>query len=249
MVLYGQALPGSTPMVIRSTSNTITGLVDGLTINLVGTSDTPTTVSVSSNDDAIVDTVSDFVDQWNNCIGQIQASTSYNPDTNTAGPLLGDPAVMRVEDMLNRMISYNAPGTTAAFNRLSRVGVSFMETGKVFFSPSKLREALASGRSDVEMLFTTDETGLGAHFSSVLDDLTDEYDGVLKKKSDLFNDQVAVLQSRIDDINARLVKVQARLYREFYVMEETLSRLQTQRSAIENMPNYLLGSSGGSKDK
>lgn len=247
VVLYGKALPGSTPMVIRSTSNTITGLVDGLTINLVGTSDTPTSVSVRSDDDTIVNTVSDFVDQWNAAIGKIQDATKYDAESQTAGPLLGDPAIMRVEDMLNQMISYNATGTTAGFNRLSRVGVSFMETGKIIFSPNKLREALASNRSDVETLFTKEDTGLGAHFSSVLDNLTDEYDGVLKKKSDLFNDQVKVLQSQIDNINSRLIKVRARLYKEFYSMEETLARLQTQRSAIENMPNYLLGSNGGNK--
>lgn len=239
VLLYGQALPGSTPIVVTSTSNRVSGLVEGLTLNLTGVSDVPVTVSVTSDDEAVVARVQNFVDTWNEGMDFIQMATGWDPDAGTRGLLLGDFTVQRVEQMLQQMISYIAPAATPGMNRLSRVGVSFMPTGNISFSQSKLREALATGRSDVERLFTGAETGLGAHFSEVLENITDEYSGLLKRKSDLLNDQIEVLQTRKESLEERLVKVQARLYSEFYAMEEALSMLEAQRTAIENLPNLL----------
>jgi len=244
VLLYGQSLPGSTPMVVTSTTNHVTDLVEGLTLDLTGVSDTPVTVSVSSNDEAVITQVQNFVDTWNEAMDFIQQATAFNPDTQEAGPLLGDFAAQRVEGMLQNMITYTAAGSAPGMNRLSRVGVDFMETGNITFNPSRLREALATRRSDVEDLFTTETTGLGAHFSEVLENITDEYSGLLKRKSDLLDDQIDVLETRKESLEDRLVKVQARLYAEFYAMEEALAALEAQRTAIQNLPNLLAYSSG-----
>jgi len=247
VILYGQNVPGAGRMVVTSTANTITGLVDGLTLDLVGVSDSPVNVSVTSDSEAIVDSVTEFVADWNDTIDKIQQVTKYDSDTQTAGPLLGDPTVMRIEDLLNRMVSYNVPGASAKLNRLSRIGVTFLETGKISFDSAKLTQALATDRQDVEAFFTTEDTGFGAYASGVLDKLTDEYGGVIKRQSDLYDGQVEVFQSQIDNLTARLDMVQSRLYTEFYAMEEALSILQSQRTAIENMPNYLTYSSKSSQ--
>lgn len=249
VVLYGQATPGSSPIVVTSTTNSVTGLIEGLTLNLKGVSDGPVSIAVGADDDAVVDTVSGFVDSWNSAVDQIKGAMSFNPDTEERGVLLGDSTALRVEDILNRMMSYTAPGGAPGLNRMSGIGVSFLETGKVAFDPTELREALASNRSDVEELFTTVETGLGAYFSSVLESITDEYDGVLKRKSDMLDDKLEVLQSQVESIEARLAKVQVRLYREFYAMEEALSLLETQRTAVENLQNYMTNLASTNKNK
>jgi flagellar hook-associated protein 2 len=248
VVLYGQSVGGARPLVLTSTSNVITGLTDGLTLSLVGTSDSPVSVSVTSNDEMVVGTVQSFADAWNEAIDLIQLATSFNPDTQQAGILLGDPAIQRIERMLQQMISYNAPGSAPGLNRLSRVGFNYLETGNISFDPSELREALALHRTDTEELFATEDTGLGAHFAEVLEKITDEYDGVIKRKNDLFDDQIELLTSRITDLAQRLAKVQSRLYNEFYTMETVLSRLQTQRQAIENMPNFFQNNSGNNNE-
>ena len=177
----------------------------------------------------------------------IKNATSFNKDTQTAGPLLGDPTILRIEDALTRMISYNAPGATPLYNRLSRMGVSFTQTGSLAFDASKMRAALSENRSAVETLFTTDDTGLGAHFSSVLDGLTDQYTGLITRKNKQYDDQIDVFQTQIDSLKDRLKKVQARLYSEFYNMEETLSRLQSQQTAIDNISTITLYNNGQKK--
>ncbi len=242
VVLYGQNIPGAERMLITSTTNTISGIVEGLSLSLTGVSDSPVTVSVTTNDDAIIDSMKRFVDDWNNVMDKIQAVTSFDSETQSAGPLLGDPTVIRIEGALGRMISYNVPGVSATLNRLSRLGVSFMQTGAIAFDEADFRERLASRRSDVEALLTTEDTGFGAYASDLIEGLTDAYEGVIQNKSDLYDSQIKVFEDQAESLSARLEKVQARLYNEFYGMEEALAGLQTQRAAIENWPNFLLSS-------
>ena len=71
--------------------------------------------------------------------------------------------------------------------------------------------------------------------------------GLMGRQPPPFDDQIELFASRITDLTARLARVQARLYSEFYAMEEALAKLQTQREAIENMPNYLASNSGNTK--
>jgi len=247
VVVYGQQVPGSRGMIVRSSSNTISGVADGLTLHLTGVSDAPVTVSVTSDDDTIVKTVSDFVTDWNAAIDKIQSSTSYDSATQQAGALLGDPDIMRIEEKLDQLVSYSVAGVPAQYGRLGRLGVSFMETGKLSFDESKLREALGGDREAVEQLFTMKDTGIGAYFSSVLDNITDEYHGLIKQKTDTYDSQIEVFQSHIDSLGDRLAKEQDRLYLQFYAMEEALASLDSQKTAIENMTNYNLFNTSGKK--
>jgi len=246
VLLYGQDLPGSQRMLVTSSSNTITGVVKGLTLDLVGVSNSPVTVSVTSDDEAVVSSVSSFVTDWNYVIDKTKEVTKYDTSTRTAGPLLGDPTVMRIEDVLNRMITRAAEGASPTLNRLSRIGVSFMETGRVSFNEEKLRTALAARHDDVEKFLTLADTGFGEYAAEAIDKLTDAYDGLIKGKADQYDDQVEVYQQHAESLAARLVKVQERLYTEFYAMEEALARLQSQQTAISNMQNLLTYDSNSS---
>jgi flagellar hook-associated protein 2 len=245
VVLYGQS--GAGRMMVTSTTNSITGLIKGLKIDLVGTSDTPVNISVTADDDSATSAVQSFVDDWNSVIDKIKEVTKFNTDTNTAGPLLGNPTVMRIEDAISRLVSYTMPGASPTMNRLSRIGVSFLETGRIAFDETKMKGALGARRQDVEDLFTTDTTGFGAYASSVVDTLTDEYQGVIKRTNDQYDSQIELFQEQSESMAARLAKVQERLYNEFYGMEEALANLQTQKTAIDNWPNYLSYSSSSKK--
>jgi flagellar hook-associated protein 2 len=239
VVLYGESLPGSSPLVLTSTTNTITGIVEGLTINLVGTSTSPVYVSVSADDSYITNTVSEFVDNWNTAMDFIQEATVFDADSSEMGLLLGDPLLQRIEDIMNRMISYSMTGAEPTLNRLSRLGVSFLETGNISFESTDLINALAEDRQAVEDLFTTEDTGLGAYFVETLERITDEYDGLTANKDDLYEDQIEVLQTQVNDLEDRVSATQTRLYSQFYAMETAISALQSQQTIIDNLPNYF----------
>ena len=60
VVLYGQQMSGSQGMLIRSSTNTISGIIDGVTLSLKGVSDSPVSIAVTSDDDSIVSEVSEL---------------------------------------------------------------------------------------------------------------------------------------------------------------------------------------------
>jgi flagellar hook-associated protein 2 len=115
--------------------------------------------------------------------------------------------------------------------------VSVLSTGQLSFDQSKLRSVLASSRDNVEKLFSAADTGLGAHFYSTLDSITNDTTGTIKHKDDAYDSQVQVFQSQIDTLNTRLSSEQTRLYNQFYNMETVLAQLQTQKSVVDNLPS------------
>ena len=122
-----------------------------------------------------------------------------------------------------------------------------METGKLSFDESKLRIALGTDRNAVEKLFTTKGTGLGSKFTDIIDKMTDDVDGLIARKADTYDKQIEVFQSQIDSLSDRLAKEQERLYNQFYAMEEALANLQTQKTAVDNIPSANIWNSDNKK--
>jgi flagellar capping protein FliD len=122
-----------------------------------------------------------------------------------------------------------------------------METGKLSFDAIKLRSALSTQRDDVETLLTTADVGVGEYAADLIDNLTDEYDSVIQRKADQYDATIEVYQDHADSLAARLAMVQQGLYNQFYGMEDALAKLQTQRTAIENMTSLLTYNSNSNK--
>jgi len=78
-----------------SGSNLVTGAITGVTINLLGASAplTPTTLKISPDTTAAQASIDKFVTAVNGVLSSIQTLTGYDPTTQTAGPLNGNPTL------------------------------------------------------------------------------------------------------------------------------------------------------------
>ena len=77
-------------IVLTSTTNQLTGVMDGVTMDLTGTSTQPVSLTVSRNLDSIVTQMNNFTDEFNSVVANIDSYTSYDADTSTKGALFGD---------------------------------------------------------------------------------------------------------------------------------------------------------------
>ncbi|MBN1492218.1 MAG: flagellar filament capping protein FliD, partial [Phycisphaerae bacterium] len=104
MVFFG---PADSPNSIRliSSTNTLTGFVKGVTVNLTGTSDKAVEVTVAKDVDKLVNDAKVFVETFNDVIDRINALTKYDETSNTRGLLMSDSAVNTIRDRLYRMIT------------------------------------------------------------------------------------------------------------------------------------------------
>ncbi len=237
VVTIGNANGGT--RLITSSSNTLENVVEGVTFDLLSTSNEDVTINVAQDVDAIVDSVQLFVDQYNSTIDKIAEGDSFDDETFVRGPLFGDSTVDQVQSRLRRAILGEIQGVDAAFSRPFSVGLRLVAGGRLDFNEDVFRDAYEQSPEKVEEMFTRKETGFGAVLQDSLDEMTEDLDGLLARKDALLEDQQDLLTDRIDQLNVLIEAKRARLEAQFVALESTIAGLQNQQTSLSTLQAQL----------
>jgi flagellar hook-associated protein 2 len=221
-----------TPFLIRSSTNKLDGVVQGVSINLLSAKDADVTLTVNQDLNSVVEAIQGFMDKYNDVQTTIAADTSFNQDTLQRGPLLGDSTVDLIRGRMQRVISQPFQGVSANVSRLFSIGLRLGADGRLEFDEDKFRKAYEQSPRQIEELFSKDKTGFGAVLQGSLDELTRNFDGVIARKDTLLSDQQKVLNDRIDALSLLLAAKRTRLEVQFSGLESTLASLQGQQNAL-----------------
>jgi len=232
------------PVVISSSSNSLSGVIDGVTLDLVGVSSGSVTVSVAEDMDSVCNDMGGFVDAFNSVIDRMNELTSFDTETMERGLLLGDPTIERIRRQLYNMVSGSVDGSTGRFTRLNQVGVTIGSGARLQFDEQRFRDAHETDPESVEELFVLSEAGLGVRFDSVLESLTDKFNGLLARKDDSLEKMRGLYGDRIESMQELLDSKEQRLLAQFHAMESALAQMQSQQSALSSML-YIPPGSGG----
>jgi len=234
-VVFGDGSPGSQALFVSSSTNSITGVVPGVTLDLVSTSDSPVTVSVTRNTEAIVTTVSSFVASYNELRGRIDELGSFNSETMERGLLFSNSTLRRIESAMAGIITRLYGGSGDQFRVVAQMGIHMTQTGTLTFEETELREGLAEDFNQVETFFATETAGFADTVAELIDDLTDAPGGTIVNASDGMQDRADGLEDRMERMGESLARKRDRLYNEFIQLEIALSRLQTQQSYLSSI--------------
>ena len=146
---------GTNGYAYQSQTNTVSGLLPGLTVNLVSTSSSPVTVTVSPDAGAATQAVQTLVSDANAVLSDIQTNAGYNAQTKTAGPLMGSAVLETATNEIQAIIA-SVAGSSSFGNALN-IGLS-LKNGQVQLDQSAFSQAFASNPSQVAALFTQDGT-------------------------------------------------------------------------------------------
>lgn len=138
-------------VALTSATNTLSGTIPGVTVNLLKAGDS--NITVARNTSAITGAVGQFVNAYNSLNSAIAGLTSYNAATKTGGPLLGDSAAQKLQADVRAMVG----GTVAnggTLTTLSQVGISFQKDGTLALDNTKLSTAITNNFSDLASLFS-----------------------------------------------------------------------------------------------
>lgn len=150
---------------ITRSVNTITDLIEGVTINLKVTSTETVTLAISQDTDTRKGAIEDFISSYNNLMGYIREQFSYDPDTDTeANPLMGDSTLRYIEDTIRNTIISQVSGLSSSLNALSRIGITTnYNTGELEIDDSTLDDYLANNPQDIINLFTASVTATNSN--------------------------------------------------------------------------------------
>lgn len=259
-VFFGSSDPAA-GVLLTSTTNTLDKVVENVRIDLKQASNEAVTLTVSRDDQKIVDAVKNFVTTFNDVIGRINQYDSYDQETEKKGPLLGNPVISRLRSAMYTTLQRKPVGVSGPYSNLAQMGIKVAsdKKGQITLDEAKLREALAENPQAVADLFsayekqtvtseeifegvTTGEVtdtftqlGVAELFGQMLDDFTSTVDGVMKTADETFNRRIELTNDRIEAFNRRLESRREFLQRQFAGMESTLARLQGQQGALTQL--------------
>lgn len=133
---------------ITSSTNTLTGVVPGLTLNLNASGSA--TVTVNQDVSALDQAANGLVSALNNVLQTINQYASYSPSSG-AGPLLGDVGLQVLRNNLLNAISSPASGIApdASYSSLSAIGFTINSDGTVTLNDQAFKSAAQSNYAAV----------------------------------------------------------------------------------------------------
>lgn len=155
-------------LTITKDSNTITDVVQGVTLNLVKQQvGTPVSLTVSNDTSVASASITKFVNEFNSLIKTINEQSGYNTATKKSGPLGGDSAVRQIASQVRRVITETIPGLSSGVNSLAQIGISTQKDGTLAIDSAKLSTAMTSNFSDIAKLFAKVGAATDANISMI----------------------------------------------------------------------------------
>lgn len=204
-----------------SASNTVTGKITGVTLNLLqqGTS----TLTIATDSSSIEKSVQTFVDAYNAVVKLIKANSTYDLTTKTAKAFNGDSAVRSLQSLLSQTRStVPAELAGAAYQTLSSLGVSIGSDGTMSFTTETLKTALSTSSSEVVKT-------LNAYGTSFYDKLTDALgsNGLIENRVNGLNALVKSYNNNATALENRLELIEKRYRAQFSALDTLMSQMQT----------------------
>jgi flagellar hook-associated protein 2 len=138
-----------------SNSNTITGALPGVTLNLTGTG--TNTVTVAQDTTTAANNIQSFISAFNTAVDTIDTYTKYDPTTKKGSVLTGDSTILGIASSLKSMLGSAAlVPTGSAYKTLGDIGITtgaygsaLGSTNHLTLNSSKLTTALLNNSSAV----------------------------------------------------------------------------------------------------
>jgi flagellar hook-associated protein 2 len=218
---------------ISSASNTVSGAVTGLTINLVGAAPgTEVNLAISPDTNQISAAVSSFVNAYNTVIGQVNSQFAVDPTSQTAGPLAGDSTLRILQGDLLQAMSYTAPGSS--ISTAAELGITMNNDGTLSLDSSKLADAVQNNFSAVQgFLQGTASNGFAATLNTQLNTLTDPAQGAFTVDLQSINNEQTDLTNQINNFELYIANQQTVLTNEYTQADILMQQLSTQINQVQ----------------
>jgi len=227
---------------VLSSTNTIVGAVDGVTLNLLQADPgLPASLQIDNDTDTVTQVINDFVASYNALIETFDQLTSYDAESELAGPLLGDATIRGIRDQIRREFSTNVENISAPFNSLGEIGIEIQLDGKLSVVDADLSTVLDENFSNLGQLFAATDG-----FAVRLFDLADSYlatGGIIATRTDGLNRSIEEFSEQRDKLGDRLASLEGRLLRQFNALDSLIGQLnQTSNflsQQLSNLPGFV----------
>ncbi len=204
------------------TSNTITGMIEGVTLNLARPTTAPTTITVSKeNSTKLTAALTSFITAYNSAAATMSGLGAYDPTTKVAGALQGDRTLRMAQSQLRSQL-FNPPvGGTSSYQRLSDIGVSIGKDGTLAVDSSKLDSAINADFTAVANLVA----GVGAAYRANIANIVG-ISGSISAAVSGANSQITSNHKSQERVTLKLTAIEARYRHQFASLDKVIAGMK-----------------------
>jgi flagellar hook-associated protein 2 len=211
---------------VSAAGNTVSGAIEGVTLDLVSAKPgTTVTVKVSPDPTVVRDRLAKLVSDYNTAASTMANLRSYDPATRKGGPLIGDGLLLNIESRLRRDVSAAVATPVGAPTTLSAIGVTMGADGRLSLNEGKLNVALQADPGGVAKLLAG-EDGIAKRLTATLDSAI-AAGGQVGTRTDSLQSQKRDLQKQRDALELRMQSLEASYRAQFGALDAMLSDMQS----------------------
>ena len=228
------------PVTINRSTNTLTDVIAGLTLNLQAEDLTNSvTISVTQDNTAVKEGISNFVNAYNEVVQFVNERTTFDVETGERGLFVGDSLARTVLDRIRQSTFSQISGLTT-YTGASQIGFETQSgDGTIKFNEDTFDAALSSNYSAVRDLFiqnpTTGTEGIAELVVDAVDLLDDIEFGALTLRQNSLTNQIDSFTDQIAVKEASLLRFEEQQRIKFANLDGLLASLQGQLDSLATL--------------
>jgi flagellar hook-associated protein 2 len=210
---------------VSSGSNTVTGAIPGVTLNLASAApNIEVQLNIANDTQTITQAVSNFVSSYNTLVQAINGQFSFDSASNTGAPLAGNSSLRSLQTSLLNDVTYSITGNNGFVN-LESLGIQLQNDGTLTVNSSTLNSVLGSHSAEFNNFFQALNNGFAVNFSKDLATQTDPTQGIIGLNITEIQNTQADLTRQINDFEDRLTSQQQQLIAKYSQVDAQLRQL------------------------
>jgi flagellar hook-associated protein 2 len=221
-------------LAISSQSNTLSDVVDGLTLTLGKVTSAPVQIDAKPDTEAMRKAVDSFVTAYNALNQLIAEKTRYDPAAKTGATLQGDSAAVSIRAQMRALLG-GSSGASAMFDRLADVGFDVKSDGSIQLDKSKLDNGLAN-LAEMRELFAADDLdpandGIATRLRALADQFLGA-DGAIATRQEGLRRRIELNEDRQERLEDRIVMIEKRLRAQYTALDRQMAALTSLSSYV-----------------
>lgn len=216
-------------VAVTSKSNTVSGALDGVVLNLTATTTGDgTTLSVTRNNlDGAKKALEGFITAYNDAMGTMNTQGAYDPKTKVAGSLQGNRVLREAQTDMRALLFNTTAGGTSDYQRFSDIGVKVGTDGNLSLDSAKFTAAMAADPNAVANLVNK----VGSAYNDSIERITGT-SGSISAATTGLQSTIKSLGDRQSALELRLTTVEARYRSQFSALDTMMSKTNSTSSYL-----------------
>jgi flagellar hook-associated protein 2 len=226
-------------------SNSVTDVIDGLTLSLNKASATAQTINVGKGADISSEAINTLIKAYNDVMSTYRTMTANSSNSNKPGTFANSPTTLsfinQIKEGFAKGMSYTSNGTLTTMS-LSTLGIDLQLDGTAKFNSGSFATASAAGLRDtlalgVTMGYVSSTSNLNTFITSQV-----KTGGVLSGQIDSETESVRMLTKGQDALQIRLKSIKTNLVSQYSSLNALLFQLSSTSNSLTSALDALTNS-------